>query len=167
MPMDGNRDARADHRPDGAAREAAAGAGEAESLLSKEERIRKYGEVFTPEWVVKKMCDVLEAENPGAFAPEKTYLEPACGDGAFVEEILRRKFGHCRSREDFRTALKSVWAFEIQEQNVTAAIARITRMCREHFPLGIEERQIIGAHIILCDALKVMKLLDEWRRSDG
>lgn len=121
--------------------------------------------MFTPEWVVKKMCDLLESENPGAFAPEKTYLEPACGDGAFIEEILRRKFSHCRRREDYRTALKSVWAFEIQESNVNAAIERITRLCREHWQMGTEDRKIISDHIILCDALKVMKLLDEWRRN--
>lgn len=50
-----DRNAPADRRPDGTESPSAAGEGEAESL-SKAERIRKYGEVFTPEWVVKKMC---------------------------------------------------------------------------------------------------------------
>jgi hypothetical protein len=60
--------------------------------LTKDERIRKYGEVFTPPDIVAHMCDMLEDESPGAFAPDKTFLEPTCGDGAFVVEILRRKF---------------------------------------------------------------------------
>ena len=31
--------------------------------IKSKERARKYGEIFTPEWVVIKMCDYLEQEN--------------------------------------------------------------------------------------------------------
>ena len=97
--------------------------------MSKEERIRKYGEVFTPDWMVANMCDMLEAESPGAFSPEKTFLEPTCGDGAFVVEILRRKFQNCRRREDFTTAISSVYGLEIQADNVAECIRRVTELC--------------------------------------
>ena len=69
-------------------------------MLTKEEKVRKFGEVFTPDWVVRDMCDMLEKENPGCFEPERTFLEPTCGDGAFVVEILRRKFARCKCRTD-------------------------------------------------------------------
>lgn len=135
--------------------------------LSKAERVRKYGEVFTPEWVVKDMCDMLEAESPGAFEPERTFLEPTCGDGAFVVEILRRKFERCRRREDYRVALESVYGFEIQTDNVEKCIENVTALCREYFKLTPWERGIISDHIILCDGLKVMKMLARMEESES
>lgn len=129
--------------------------------LSKADRVRKYGEVFTPGWVVRDMCDMLERESPGAFEPERIFLEPTCGDGAFVVEILRRKFERCRTRSDYRTALRSVYGFEIQSDNVAACIENVTKLCREYFNPTREELAIINDHIIMCDALKVMKLLKE------
>ena len=57
---------------------------------SSSSRDRTDTEVFTPEWLVKDMCDMLEHESADAFEPAKTFLEPTCSDGNFVVEILRR-----------------------------------------------------------------------------
>lgn len=132
-------------------------------VLSKAERVRKFGEVFTPVKTVREMCDMLEAENPGkdVFAPETTFLEPACGDGAFVLEILRRKFERCKCRWEYIVALKSVYGFEIQADNVDKCIENVKALCLEYFWPTLEEMRIISDHIIQCDSLKVMKLLAE------
>ena len=135
--------------------------------LSKRERVRKYGEVFTPPEVVSHMCDLLEEESPGAFAIEKTFLEPTCGDGAFILEILRRKFTRCRTHDDYRAALESVYGFEIQADNVDRCIANVTALCREHFKPTRDDLQLINDHIIMCDSLKVMKMLAEVDKKDG
>lgn len=127
--------------------------------LSKAERIRKYGEVFTPPGIVARMCDLLEAESPGAFKIEKTFLEPTCGDGAFIVEILRRKFAECRTRSDYRAALDSVYGFELQAENVATCIENVTALCGEYFKPTKKELRMIGDHIIQCDGLKVMKLI--------
>ena len=127
--------------------------------MDKAQRIRQYGEVFTPLQTVREMLDTLEKENPGIFEPGRTFLEPACGDGAFVVEILRRKFERCRGREDFTVALESVYGFEIQADNVAACIRNVTKMCRRYFPPTKQEMEIISDHIIQCDSLKIMKLL--------
>jgi hypothetical protein len=134
--------------------------------LSKDERIRKYGEVFTSQWVVDKMCDMLESESPDCYQIEKTFLEPSCGEGIFVVEILRRKFSRCKKRSDYTTALKSVYGFELQEDNVKKTIENVKRMCNEYFKPTKEELEIINNHIIQADALKVMKLLSIWGRGD-
>lgn len=105
------------------------------------------------------MCDMLEAESPGAFEPEKTFLEPTCGEGAFVVEVLRRKFERCKCRADYRTALESVYGFELQRANVEACIAAVKALCSAYFKPTRKEMEIIEDHIIQCDALKVMKLL--------
>ena len=129
--------------------------------LSKKERISKFGEVFTPRHIVSDMCDMLEQENPDCFIPETTFLEPTCGDGAFVLEILRRKFQRCRCRKDYTESLRSVYAMEIQADNVNAAIENVTALCREYFKPTAEETDIIKNHIIQADSLKVMRMMAE------
>lgn len=133
---------------------------EAGDGLSKKERIARYGEVFTPEWVVRDMCAMLERESPEAFRPEKTFLEPTCGEGVFVCEILRRKFANCRTDAERRTAIRSVWAMELQADNVEKTIRAVTEMCEGVFRLNKADRETIRDHIIQADALKVMKLLN-------
>ena len=57
--------------------------------LTKKERIQKFGEVFTSVETVNQMLDMLPPET---FKPERTFLEPCCGEGVFIIEILKRKF---------------------------------------------------------------------------
>ncbi len=130
-------------------------------VLSKAEKVKKFGEVFTPGWVVEDMCDMLEAENDDrdVLAPETTFLEPACGDGAFILEILRRKFDRCKRRRDYTVALESVYGFEIQADNVDRCIQNLTILCCQYFKPTKAEEQIISDHIIQCDGLKVMRML--------
>lgn len=135
--------------------------------LSKAERVRKYGEVFTPDWVVRDMCDMLEQQSPGAFEPDRTFLEPTCGDGAFVLEILRRKFERCRCRADYRVALESVYGFEIQADNVAACIENVKGLCGQYFKPTKEELQVINDHIIMCDSLKVMRMIERMSEDGG
>ena len=131
-------------------------------MLTKKERIQKYGEVFTPDHVVRDMCDMLEKENQGCYEPERTFLEPTCGDGAFVVEVLRRKFARCKCRTDYTVSLISLYAMEIQADNVQKTIDRVTALCRKYFNPTKAELEIISDHIIQCDSLKVMKLLDKF-----
>lgn len=61
-------------------------------LIKSKKRVQKFGEVFTPIWVVNETLDNLEKESPGIFKDvSKTFLEPSCGTGNFVVEIYRRK----------------------------------------------------------------------------
>lgn len=105
------------------------------------------------------MLDTLEARDPTVFDPVTTFLEPTCGDGAFVVEILRRKFERCRRPADYRAALESVYGLELQADNVRACIWNVTELCYSSFRPTQKDMQIINDHIILCDSLKVMKLL--------
>lgn len=108
------------------------------------------------------MCNMLERENPECYLPGKTFLEPSCGDGVFVLEILRRKFSHCKKRSDYTTALNSVYGFELQQDNVKKTIENVKKMCKEYFKPTKKELEIINDHIIQADAIKVMKLLSTW-----
>ena len=134
--------------------------GQAENL-TKAERIRKYGEVFTPTEIVERMLDMLEQEDPGCFAPEKTFLEPTCGEGVFVIGILRRKFANCRTDAERRTAIRSFWAMELQADNVEKTIRAVTEYCERELRLTKTDREAIRDHVIQADSLKVMKMMYE------
>ena len=126
--------------------------------MMDKERVRKYGEVFTPGWLAARMCDDLEKENPDAFLPEKTFLEPTCGEGVFLCEILRRKFSRCKKRSDFTTALRSVYGLELLADNVAESIRQVTDLCAVWFQPTKAEIEIIRDHIIQADSLKIMKM---------
>ena len=58
------------------------------SQTKSKERVREHGEVFTAEREVKAMCDLVKDETERI---DSRFLEPACGDGNFLAEILTRK----------------------------------------------------------------------------
>ncbi len=123
-------------------------------------RDRTATEVFTPAWTVRNMCDMLERESPGVFDPERTFLEPSCGEGNFVLEILRRKFQRCTCRQDYTMALESVYGLEIQADNIRACIRNVTELCYHYFRPTQKDLQIINDHYIMCDSIKIMKMIN-------
>lgn len=56
--------------------------------VKSRQRVADHGEVFTAEREVNAMLDMVKQETERAAS---RFLEPACGDGNFVAEILRRK----------------------------------------------------------------------------
>lgn len=65
------------------------------SQTKSKERIRDHGEVFTAEREVKAMCDLVKDETERI---DSRFLEPACGDGNFLAEILTRKLAIVRKK---------------------------------------------------------------------
>ena len=63
--------------------------------IKSKERIRNHGEVFTAEREVKAMCDLVKDETNRI---DSRFLEPACGDGNFLAEILTRKLAIVRKK---------------------------------------------------------------------
>lgn len=135
------------------------GDGVAKYGKSSSGRDRTDTEVFTPDWLVKDMCNMLEQESADAFESHKTFLEPTCGDGNFIAEVLRRKFERCVMRQDFTVALKSVYGMDIQADNIAECIRRVTVLCENYFRPTKEELQIINDHYIMCDSLKIMRMM--------
>ena len=56
--------------------------------IKSRERVAAHGEVFTSEREVNAMLDLVKQETERI---DSRFLEPACGDGNFLIEILRRK----------------------------------------------------------------------------
>lgn len=58
------------------------------TTLSKEEKKKQFGEVFTPPELVNEILDQLPADIWSD--PDKTWLDNSCGEGAFLLEVKRR-----------------------------------------------------------------------------
>jgi len=72
------------------------------AVLRSSERARVLGEVFTPESTVNEMLDLLQDIN---YASK--FLEPGCGSGNFLVEILSRKIDMVSRLPEVVTSLKS------------------------------------------------------------
>ena len=96
----------------------------AERQVKSRQRVADHGEVFTAEREVKAMCDLVKQETERI---ESRFLEPACGNGNFLAEVLRRKLAVVKSRYgkspfDYERysvlAMTSLYGVDILEDNV-------------------------------------------------
>lgn len=60
------------------------------SLIKSKKRVADHGEVFTPPWMVEAMLNLVKGETERIDA---RFLEPACGSGNFLVQVLQRKLG--------------------------------------------------------------------------
>ena len=70
--------------------------------------------------MVKDMVALTDASEPS-----KTVLEPACGNGNFLAEILAQKLAKCNCDDDAWTSLKSLFGIDIQDDNIRECKARL------------------------------------------
>ena len=102
--------------------------------IKSKARVRDHGEVFTSEREVKAMCDLVKEETERI---DSRFLEPACGDGNFLAEILTRKLEivkkkYKKSSLDYEKnavlAVSSVYGVDILIDNVIACRERLFRI---------------------------------------
>ena len=93
-------------------------------------RVRNLGEVFTPEHIVNEMLDMVDHKTRMI---ESRFLEPGCGTGNFLVEILRSKLGTVREvslsqqKIEFNTvlALSSIYGIDIDQANLLESRQRL------------------------------------------
>ena len=105
-------------------------------------RVKATGEVFTPTPLVEEILDKID---PELFSdPEKTFLDPSCGDGQFLASVLYRKL---ENGIDFETALSTIYGVDLMQDNV--------ELCRERLLCGREDlRHIVEQNIVCADGLR-------------
>lgn len=84
------------------------------------DRVKKTGEVFTPTELVIEM---LQQVGVDAFAPGKTVIDPACGDGQFLVPVKWLKVIHFGMFEE--DALKDIYGVDIMRDNVDLCKKRL------------------------------------------
>ena len=98
--------------------------------IKSKDRVRERGEVFTSEREVNAMLDLVKEETERI---ESRFLEPACGNGNFLAEVLRRKLRACKRYEKSALeweknaffAVSSIYGIDIMEDNVKECRKRL------------------------------------------
>lgn len=104
-------------------------------------RVKATGEVFTPTPLVQEILNQLPIEQ--FQDPTKTFLDPSCGDGQFLSEVLIKKM---ENGSTFEQALSTIYGVDIMEDNV--------QLCRDRLLCGQEHlRHIVEKNIVCHDAL--------------
>jgi hypothetical protein len=133
-------------------------------------RIKAAQEIFTPTPMVQHILDKLD---PTFFGnPDQTFVDPTCGDGQFLGEVLIRKMQRlCEHRdyiiksqesigetvtqeqrqhwfeEDFRQSLSTLYGVDFMPDNV--------KLCQDRLLCGQEHlRHIVEQNIVCADALR-------------
>lgn len=99
--------------------------------IKSKKRVSEHGEVFTNEREVNAMLDLVKDET---LRIDSRFLEPACGDGNFLIEILRRKIDvvnkqYKKDEKEWEkqslVAIMSCYGVELLQDNVDACIDRL------------------------------------------
>ena len=141
--------------------------------VKSKKRVADFGEVFTAEREVKAMCDLVKDETERI---DSRILEPACGDGNFLAEILNRKLttvSKCYGKNPSEwekysiVALSSLYGVDIQNDNVKECQDRLFAIWSEKHKEAvgqdampeIEEsaKCILDSNILCGDALTLLQ----------
>jgi len=105
-------------------------------------RVKATGEVFTPTDLVQEVLDQLPQDQ--FTDTSKTFLDPSCGDGQFLGEVLIRKI---ENGSTFEQALSTVYGVDLMQDNV--------ELCRERLLCGREDlRHLVEKNIVCADGLR-------------
>lgn len=105
-----------------------------EPHVSSRQRVIDHGEVFTPPGLVRDMLDLVQHECERI---DSRFLEPACGNGNFLAEVLRRKLlsvdkHNARNRSgwerDAILAVCSLYGIDLLADNIDACRDRLLEL---------------------------------------
>lgn len=139
--------------------------------IKSKQRVSDHGEVFTRKEEVNAMLDLVKDET---LRIDARFLEPACGDGNFLIEILRRKLAviekdYAKSQREYEfylvIAIGAIYGIELQQDNVQACRERLCKFAEQSYRLLFPEtvndtvisviRFILSLNIVQGNALKM------------
>ena len=145
----------------------------AEQQVKSRQRVADHGEVFTAEREVKAMCDLVKQETERI---ESRFLEPACGNGNFLAEVLSRKLTVVKNRYgkspfDYERysvlAMTSLYGVDILEDNAEECRQRLFDIWNKEYTANAKAqaneqcreavRFILRKNILCGDALTMLQ----------
>ena len=140
--------------------------------IKSRQRVADHGEVYTAEREVKAMCDLVSDE---CSRIDSRFLEPACGDGNFLAEILSRKLAAVKKKykksvidyeKNALLAVSSIYGVDILADNVAACRERLFKIWRKEYKSVMKTaysedtersiRFILSKNIVCGNALTLM-----------
>ena len=100
---------------------------------------QKTNQIFTPRWVVQKMVDQLEENNPGCFDdPTKTFADLYMKSGLYITEIVKRLFRSKKIKEQIPDDGERIRHI-LRHQVYGMAPTRIIYLIATNYILGFDE----------------------------
>ncbi len=135
------------------------------NLIKSKQRVADHGEVFTPEWLVEAMLDLVKDETERL---DSRFLESACGSGNFLTKILKRKLATVEikySKSEFDRkhyailSLMCIYGIELLKDNITECKSNLLEIFSEYLNLTLEDdfyrcgEYVLSQNIVHGDAL--------------
>ncbi len=129
------------------------------SLLKSKQRVADHGEVFTPQWMVDAMLDLVKDETERI---DSRFLEPACGSGNFLVRILLRKLAAVDSRygtSEFERrhyallALMCIYGIELLPDNIAECRANLLEILAGYLNVDESDELYRAAFYVLSQNL--------------
>ncbi len=129
------------------------------SIIRSKQRVADHGEVFTPPWIVETMLDLVKDETERI---DSRFLEPACGSGNFLVQVLRRKLAVVElkfGKSDFKRrhyallALMCIYGIELLPDNLRECRANLCEVFVAHLNLDQADELHRAAFYVLSQNL--------------
>lgn len=142
------------------------------TLVKSKKRVADHGEVFTPDWLVDEMLDLVKDETERL---DSRFLEPACGSGNFLTKILKRKLVAVElkyGKSDFDRkhyallSLMCIYGIELLEDNIVECQASLLEILATYLNIDIQENlyrsasYVLSQNIVHGDALTMKDTMD-------
>ncbi|MFZ0434852.1 MAG: DNA methyltransferase [Chthoniobacterales bacterium] len=139
-----------------------------ESLITSKQRVADHGEVFTPKWMVEAMLDLVKSETERI---DSRFLEPACGSGNFLVQILKRKLAAVElkyGKSEFERShyallgLMCLYGIELLPDNIEECRANLLEIFAEYLSLNPADDlyraagYVLSQNIVHGDALTML-----------
>jgi len=143
------------------------------NLIKSKQRIADHGEVFTPSWMVEAMLDLVKGETERI---DSRFLEPACGIGNFLIQILQRKLTAVElkfGKSDFEKrhyallALMCTYGIELLADNIAECRANMLEILADYLTLKESDdlyqaaSYVLSQNLVHGDALKMRTYNDQ------
>ena len=129
------------------------------NLIKSKRRVADHGEVFTPQWMVENMLDLVKEETERI---DSRFLEPACGSGNFLVPVLQRKLAAVETKfgeSDFERrhyallAVMCTYGIELLEDNIAECRANMLEVFAEYLNLDETDEIYLAAFYVLSQNL--------------
>ena len=129
------------------------------NLIKSKKRVADHGEVFTPQWLVEKMLDLVKGETERI---DSRFLETACGSGNFLVPVLQRKLAAVEAKfgkSDFERrhyallAVMCTYGIELLADNIAECRANMLEVFAEYLNLNETDELYLAAFYVLSQNL--------------
>lgn len=160
-----------------------------ENHIKSKSRTQDFGEVFTNNQEINGMLDLVKVESERI---DSKFLEPACGHGNFLVNILKRKLTTIDNlnlidiseyEQKMFIAVSSIYGIDIQEDNIEQSRMRIYNIIENNYKNQFNDlidvnflksiKYVICKNIFCGDTLKCMTynhktiIFSDWNINDS